>query len=42
MDLTEDKSEEITMARNKKTSENKQGQIQLKQKNQRKLYVKKV
>ena len=36
MDLTEDKSEEITMAGNKKLQRINQGQIQLKQKNQRK------
>ena len=32
MDLTEDKSEEIKMAENKKHQRIKQGQIQLKQK----------
>ena len=37
MDLIEDKSEEITMAGNRKIQRIKQGQIQLKQKNQRKL-----
>ena len=40
MDLTEGKREEITMS-GKKNQTTKQGQIQLKQKNQRKLYVKK-
>ena len=36
MDITENKSEEITMAGNKKLQRIKQGQIQLKQKNQKK------
>ena len=37
MDLIEDKSEEITMAGNRKIQRIKQGQIQVKQKNQRTL-----
>ena len=37
MDLTEYKSEEMTMAGNKKLQRIKQGQIHLKQKNQREL-----
>ena len=37
MELTEDKSEEITMAGNKKLQRIKLGHIKLKQKNQRKL-----
>ena len=41
MDLIEDKREEITMTGNKKIQIIKQGQIQLKQKNLRKIQVKK-
>ena len=41
MDLTDDKSEEIIMAGNIKNQRIKQGQIQLKQINQRKIEVKK-
>ena len=37
MDLTDEIREEITMARNKKGQRIKQGMIQLKQKNQRKI-----
>ena len=37
MELTEDIREEMTMAGNKKNQKIKQGMIQLKQKNQRKL-----